>query len=343
MIFFKIFFFITYSISLANKEEKIIRFYNWSEYVSSEVLNQFTKETGIKVICSTYSSNESMYSKIKIYKKESYDLIVPSTYFIEKMSKEGMLKKIDKTKLTQFRNIDINFLNKSFDPKNNFSIPYIWGATGIGVNTDFINPNRINSWANLWDQKYRKKLLLIDDAREIFQMALLKLGCSGNTSDPKLIKMAYEELKKIVPNIMAFNSDNPANPFIQGEAEIGMIWNGSASIARRFGVPIEFIWPKEGGIFWMDSLAIPSTSKNVNESLRLIDFLLRPDIAEKIIKKIGYPTANFAAKKLLPKRITNNKILYPDKEIINNGEWQKDVGKANILYENYFQKLKSVR
>jgi spermidine/putrescine transport system substrate-binding protein len=108
-------------------DSKTLYFYNWTEYVPPGLLEQFTKETGIKVIYSTYESNETMYAKLKTYKDGAYDLVVPSTYFVDKMRKEGMLQKIDKSKLTNFSNLDPQMLNKPFDPNNDYSIPYIWG------------------------------------------------------------------------------------------------------------------------------------------------------------------------------------------------------------------------
>ncbi|AKC32119.1 spermidine/putrescine ABC transporter substrate-binding protein PotD [Candidatus Pantoea carbekii] len=322
------------------QNNQILYFYNWTEYVPSELLEQFTKETGIKVIYSTYESNESMYAKLKTWKNGVYDLVVPSTYFIDKMRKEGMLQKIDKSKLSNFNNLDPNLLNKSFDPNNDYSIPYIWGATAIGINTNIINANKISSWADLWKSEYRQSLLLIDDAREVFQIALRKLGYSGNTRDPKEINAAYRELKKLMPNVVAFNSDNPGNAFIEGEVNIGMMWNGSAYVARLSGMPIQVIWPKEGSIFWMDNLTIPTNAKNKENAMKMINFLLRPDIAAKVAETIGYPTPNLAAKKLLPKNVSEDPLLYPPATIIQNGEWENDVGNANVQYETLFQKLK---
>nr|WP_314263993.1 spermidine/putrescine ABC transporter substrate-binding protein PotD [uncultured Moellerella sp.] len=324
-------------------DNNILYFYNWTEYVPPGLLEQFTKETGIKVIYSTYESNESMYTKLKTYKEGAYDLVVPSTYFIAKMSKEGMLQKIDKNKLSHFDNLDPNLLSKEFDPHNDYSIPYIWGATNIGINNEVIDPASVTSWADLWDGKYKNSLLLTDDAREVFQMALLKLGYSGNTQDPKQIEKAYFELQKLMPNVLAFNSDNPANPFMEGEIDIGMIWNGSAYVARQSGAAIETIWPKEGGIFWMDSLAIPANAKNVEGAHKMIEFLLRPEIAAQVAETVGYPTPNLKAKQLLPKALQEDQSLYPDASVIEAGEWQNDVGEANILYESYFQKLKASR
>lgn len=140
------------SLGSANASDgKTLYFYNWTEYVPPGLLEQFTKETSIKVIYSTYESNESMYAKLKTYKDGAYDLVVPSTYFITKMSKEGMLQKIDKSKLSHFKDLNPNnLLNKPFDPDNDYSIPFIWGATAIGVNTDAIDPTTITTWADFW-------------------------------------------------------------------------------------------------------------------------------------------------------------------------------------------------
>jgi len=322
---------------------KTLYFYNWTEYVPPGLLEQFTKETGIKVIYSTYESNESMYAKLKTWKDGAYDLVVPSTYFVAKMRNEGMLQKVDRTQLSNFKNLDPNLLNKPFDPNNDYSIPYIWGATAIGVNTDEVDAKSITRWADLWQPQYKQSLLLTDDAREVFQMALRKLGYSGNTRDPRQIEAAYDALKKLMPNVLAFNSDNPGNPFMEGEVNVGMIWNGSAYVARQAGTPLEIVWPQEGGIFWMDNLAIPANAKNKAGALKLINFLLRPEVAAQVAETIGYPTPNLAAKKLLPPEVANDPSLYPSEAVIKNGEWQNDVGDASVQYETLFQKLKAGR
>ncbi|ORM82367.1 spermidine/putrescine ABC transporter substrate-binding protein PotD [Pantoea deleyi] len=324
-------------------DSNTLYFYNWTEYVPPGLLEQFTKETGIKVIYSTYESNESMYAKLKTWKEGAYDLVVPSTYFVAKMRNEGMLQKIDKSQLSNFSNLDPDLLNKPFDPNNDYSIPYIWGATAIGVNTDEIDASKVTRWADLWKPEYKQSLLLTDDAREVFQMALRKLGYSGNTRDPAQIKAAYLELKKLMPNVLAFNSDNPGNPYMEGEVNLGMLWNGSAYVARQAGTPLAVVWPEEGGIFWMDNLAIPANAKNRAGALKLINFLLRPDVAARVAETIGYPTPNPAAKALLPPAVANDPSLYPPADVIKHGEWQDDVGEASVQYETLFQQLKAGR
>ncbi|WP_105901517.1 extracellular solute-binding protein [Vibrio gangliei] len=329
----------TFTTGLAHAEDKELYFYNWSEYIPNDVLQDFTKETGIKVIYSTYESNESMYAKLKTQGK-GYDLVVPSTYFVSKMRKEGMLMKLDKSKLSHFADLDPNYLNKPFDPGNDYSIPYIWGATGIGINTDMLDKSSIKKWDDLWDPKWVGQLMMMDDPRELFHIALTKLGYSGNTTDPDQIKEAYEELKKLMPNVLVFNSDFPANPYLAGETSLGMLWNGSAYMARKEGAPVHIIWPEKGAIFWMDSLAIPSGAKNTEAAYKMIDFLLRPENAAKIAMTIGYPTPVKTAYPLLPKDFAHDQDVFPPQKVLDSGEWQDDVGDANVLYEEYFQKLK---
>ncbi|EKO3377544.1 extracellular solute-binding protein [Vibrio fluvialis] len=323
----------------AMAEDQELYFYNWSEYIPNEVLEDFTKETGIKVIYSTYESNESMYAKLKT-QGSGYDLVVPSTYFVSKMRKEGMLREIDKSKLSHFSDLDPNYLNKPFDPDNKYSIPYIWGATGIGINTDMLDKSSVKNWGDLWDAKWEGQLMMMDDAREVFHIALTKLGYSPNTTDPKEIEAAYHELKKLMPNVLVFNSDFPANPYLAGEVSLGMLWNGSAYMAREEGAPIEIIWPEKGTIFWMDSLAIPAGAKNVEAAHKMIDFLLRPENAAKIALEIGYPTPVKTAYKLLPAEFANDPNVFPPQSVMDNGVWQDEVGEAAALYEEYFQKLK---
>lgn len=325
----------------ASKQQAILYFYNWSDYISPEVLTQFTQETGIKVIESTYESNETLYAKLKTYPSGSYDLIVPSTYFVSKMRQEGMLQKIDPRQLKNFNHLDPLLLNKPFDPHNDYSIPYLWGFTGIGINRDEINPQQIHAWADLWSPLYYNRLLVIDDARELFHIALRQLGYPANSIDPQQIKEAYQALRQLLPNILLFNSDAPATPFIAGEVNLGMLWSGAAYKARQAGIPLQILWPTEGAILWMDSLAIPVGAQHPDNALKLIDFILRPDIAAKIAQHIGYATPNKTAKALLPKAMREDTTLYPDAKHLLQGDWQIDVGEAQKLYESYFQKLKT--
>ncbi len=317
--------------------------YNWTDYVPSNLISKFTEETGIKVIYSTFESNEEMFAKLKLLAKDGagYDLVFPSSYYVDKMAKEGMLKELDHSKLSNFHQIPSYFLNRSFDPNNKYSLPYVYGLTGIGVNSNEIDPSKITSWADLWNPEYKGQVLLTNDAREVFHIALLLNGDSPNTTSEAEIKSAYERLQKLMPNVLVFNSDSPEVPFVQGEVSLGMLWNGSAYLAEKEDDSIKFIFPKEGAIFWMDNYAIPATAKHTENAYKFIDFLLRPENAKLVVEKMGFSMPNNGVKALLSEKLANNPVLFPPAEQVEKGIVQGDVGDAVSIYEKYWTKLKA--
>lgn len=318
--------------------------YTWTEYVPDGLLDEFTKETGIKVIVSSLESNETMYAKLKTQGESGgYDVIAPSNYFVSKMAREGMLKELDHSKLPVLKELDPDWLNKPYDKGNKYSLPQLLGAPGIAFNTNTYKGEQFTSWADLWKPEFANKVQLLDDAREVFNIALLKIGQDPNTQDPAIIKQAYEELLKLRPNVLSFNSDNPANSFISGEVEVGQLWNGSVRIAKKEKAPLNMVFPKEGPVLWVDTLAIPVTAKNPEGAHKLINYMLGKKTAEKLTLAIGYPTSNIEAKKALPKEITEDPAIYPSADILKNSHWQDDVGDAIQFYEQYYQELKAAK
>lgn len=325
-------------------EEKLLYLYNWSEYLPESVIEQFQTETGIKVVYSTYDSNEAMYAKLRLVSaKNSYDLVIPSTYYVDKMRREDLLARIDRSKLTNFDKLDPKLVNQPFDPDNDHSVPYLWGSTGIAVNTDKIKAGSITRWRDLWNPEYKDRLLLTNDMREVFYMGLRLLGHSGNDTDPAHIEAAYTELRKLVPNVRAYNSEAPRMPYLEGETDAGMIWNGEAYAAKQENPAIEYVYPAEGVILWMDSLVIPKTARHVDNAHKFIDFILRPEIAKAISEEIGYATPNLAALELLDDEVRNNRTVYPNADDLKNAEFQTDVGAAISVYEKYWEALKAGR
>ncbi|MEW5773875.1 MAG: extracellular solute-binding protein [Thermodesulfobacteriota bacterium] len=318
-----------------------VHFYNWTEYLPDAVLRKFTKETGIKVVYSTYESNESMYAKLKMLGGEGYDLVVPSAYFVSRMRREGMLLPLDKSLLPNWRNLDPDLLDKPFDPGNAYSAPYNWGGTGIAVDAAKVKAESVTSFADLWRPEFKNALVLNDDLRDVFGMALRRLGYSQNETDPQRIEEAYKLLKELLPNVRTFNSDAPKMPFLNREVSAGLIFNGEAYQAQPEMRSLAFIWPKEGGLFWMDLLVIPKAAKNPKGAHALINFLLRPDVAKMICEELGYPTPNLAAREMLPVSLRNNKIVYPPADVVARSEFQDDVGQAVTVYDEYWNRLKA--
>ena len=227
-------------------------------------------------------------------------------------------------------------MNSNFDPENKFSIPYVWGATGIAVNTQKIDINSINSWNDLWNPAYRDHLLLLDDMREVFAMALMALGYSGNTTQPEEIRAAYELLKELDPKALEYETDMPDQAFISGAAHIGMMWNGSAYTTRQENPDINLLYPKEGLILWVDNIALTASAENLNEAYQFINYLLRPEVAAKMSIEVGVATASLKAKKLLDENIANDPLIYPEDAIVQQGEFQDDVESAENIYNKYW-------
>jgi len=321
-------------------EEKLV-VYNWAEYIPETALEEFEKETGIKVEYSTYENNEVMYSKLKLQKGVGYDIVVPSSYLVAKMSREGLLQKLDKTKLTNLKNLSADLLDKPYDPGNEYSIPYLWGSTGIGVNGKEIDSSTITSWADLWDEKWKGKLLLTDDVREVFHMALKKNGFSTNSTNPDEIKVAYEDLQKLMPNVLVFNADAPREPFLAGDVNLGMIWSGEVKMAQQENPDIEYIFPKEGAGFWVDSFVIPAGASNADNAHKFIDYMLRPEVGQQVVEELGYSTPNIAVKELLDEDTSSNPVIFPSAADVAKGEFQNDIGDAMKLYDGYWEKLKT--
>ncbi len=315
--------------------------YNWTEYIPDTVLEMFTRETGIEVIYSTYDSNETMYAKLKLVKQDGYDLVVPSTYYVNKMAREDMLLPLDHSLLPHLGDLDPKLMNRPFDPDNVYSVPYMWGSTGIGVNGAAILPETIDSWHDLWKPEFKGQLLLQDDMREVFHMALTIKGYSSNTRDPQEIEEAYELLRELMPNVLLFNSDSPRLPYLAGEVNIGMIWNGEAWMAQQENPDIRYIYPREGAAFWVDSFVIPKGARNIENAHAFIEFMLRPEIAKICVEENGYATPVLPAVALLDEEVRDSPVIFPAAEFVDRGEFQTDVGEALPIYQQFWERLRT--
>ncbi len=327
-------------VNLAFADDQELNVYNWASYMPDDVIDKFEKETGIKVNYTTYDSNETLYAKLKADPNADYDIIVPSTYYVDRMRRQGMLLPIDKSQIPNFKNLNPEFVNREYDPNNEYSIPYLWSSTAIVVNDKYFSPSAITRWSDLWQSQYRNKLLMLDDLRDVFSIALITLGYSPNDANPQHIEQAYEKLRQLIPNIKLFNDDAEQAIYIDEDATIGMGWNGDIYMANQSNPNIHFIYPKDGFVIALDSMAIPAGAKHIANALKFINFVLRPDIAEEISMGVGYASPNLAAVKLMPEDVRNNPIIYAPASDLKRAQFQMDVGDADAVYEKYWELLK---
>lgn len=307
-------------------------FYNWSDYIDPAILDQFKAEYGVEVVVDTYDSNEDMLAKVRAG-NSGYDIVVPSDYAVQIMVAEGLAAPIDKSLLTNLVHIDPNLLDQYFDKGNVYSVPYMYGITGIAYNTKFF-PNGIDSWAAIFEPdqiaQFAGKFSMLDDARETPGAALRYIGQSLNSADPAALERVKEILLTQKQYLAAYNSSDVNRKLASEEYVMAHSWSGTAMQARNglgdefSGNPnIAFVIPKEGGMIWMDNLAILKDSPNAYTAHVFINFLMRPEIAAQNAEYVGYLTPN---KDALPLISAEVRELYaqgfaPDDAMYQRLEW----------------------
>lgn len=312
--------------------------YNWSDYIPEDVLRDFTKETGIKVIYSTYESNEAMIAKIKLLKGKTYDVVCPSTYFIPQMIQAGLLQKLDHSKLPNMAQMDPKLMHQSFDPNNDYSVPYMWGTYGMIVNKKFAK-DKIESWRDLLRPEFENRVMLSDDPRDTVGMALLATGSGPNSTDPEELERAFEFLHQVRPNVRVFDVTASKRAMVNEEAYIGAIWNGDAELAIQENEDLEFVYPKEGVVMWADNFAIVEGAANLENAYIFLNYMMRPDVALRCIEEYGYSTPNLEAVKMMEPELRDNVILNPTDKELGNSAMLDSVDSVQRMYNEYWEKL----
>lgn len=326
--------------TMAHAQKNVLNIYAWSGEIPHEIIDQFEKESGIKVNYSIFDNNEIMYTKLRTNPK-GYDLVEPSTYYIERMYKQNMLEKLDKSKLSHYHHIDPFFLNKIYDPQSLYSVPFVWGSTGIFYNADYFKEDDIKSWADFYNPKFFNQLMLLDEIHSVFSSSLKMLGYSVNDKNPAHFNEAYLKIRALKPNIRLFNSDAVISILIDEDATIGMAWSGDVYTAQKENPKLRFVYPTEGFEIWVDHFVLLKNAPHRENAYQFLNFLLRPDIAKAVSLGTNYSTTNLAAKNLMPDAIKKNPILYPSYDILRKGEFISDSGDASsALMEKYWEWLK---
>ena len=314
--------------------------YNWGDYIDPDLIDKFEEESGYKVVMETYDSNEAMITKIK-QKSTNFDICIPSEYAVEMMRDQGLLEKLDHSKIVGLDNIDERFLDVAYDPGNEYSIPYLWGTFGIVYNTKKYQESDFSSWKNLWDKKFEGEILSFDGARETLGIGLLANNLSLNTTDPKKLVEVRNELIGFMGNVKAILADEIRMYMALEEANVGITFSGDASSAIESNENLSYTIPKEGSNIWFDTMVIPKTSKNQKAAYAFINFMLEPENAAQNADYIWYATPNKKALDLIDPEARNDKTLYPDDDVIDKLEVFKALDKeSTILYNDLFLDLK---
>ena len=325
----------------SNKKEKSeLNVLNWSSYIPNEIIVDFEKETNIKVNYGTYSSNEECLAKVSSAKKGTYDLIFPSDYMIEIMKSRELIEPLEKNKLENISNLNRSYLGLEYDALNEYSLPFIATSTLISVNTDEIK-DEITSYNDLLNPKYKNQIVLIDDQRIIIGMALLALGYDMNSTEEQELNEAKKWLEQLKPNLKAYDSDSPKNFLISKEANIAVLWNAEGALASQENSSIKNIFPKEGVALSIDNFAIPVGAKNKEELYKFIDYILRPNVMQKIIESYPYKSVNTGTDVLIKDTYYGLEPAsnIPD-EVIKSGYFVKNIGSDIKAYDKIWAEIK---
>lgn len=310
------------SVSAAPKT-RTLRVFNWGEYISDgsdgslNVIKEFTKRTGIQVDYQVFSTNEEMYAKI-ISGSTDYDVLIPSDYMIGKMINEDLLAKLDFSNIPNYKYIDDAFKNLEYDPTNEYSVPYTWGTVGIIYNKTMVT-DPVDSWDILWDSNYAGQILMFNNPRDSYGIALKKLGYSQNTADRDEIDQATDELKKQKLVVQAYVMDEIFPKMTAGEAALAPYYAGDAVTMISDNPDLDFVVPKEGTNRFVDAMVVPKTSKNKDLAEQFINFMLEEEVALANIEYIGYSTPMRNVKALLDEEVQNS-FSYPDDEVLSRCE-----------------------
>ncbi|GAA0694919.1 spermidine/putrescine ABC transporter substrate-binding protein [Clostridium cadaveris] len=318
---------------------EVLNIYNVGDYIDEDLIPKFEKETGIKVVYEKYDTNEIMYQKIKSGGSK-YDLVFPSDYMIEKMIKEDLLQKIDYSNIPNYKNIDEKFKNASYDPKDEYSVPYFWGTFGIMYNKTMVS-DPIESWDILWNEKYKQQILMLDSVRDTMGIALMKLGYSQNSINEAELQKAKEELIKQRPLVLAYGNDDIKDRLLGGEAAMGIVYSGDAITLMEEDKNLAYAIPKAGTNKWIDAMCIPYNAENKKEAEKFINFMLDAQNAKQNIDYINYSTPNKAAFELLDEEVKNNPVAYPSDDIVKKSEFFIDLGDKIKLYDDLWLEIKS--
>ena len=319
--------------TMAAAEE--VHVYNWSDYIDESLLKKFEDETGIKLIYDVFDSNEVLETKL-LSGNSGYDVVVPTGSFIERQIQAGVFQKLDYSKLPNSKYLwdKIKERTAQYDPGNEYSVNYMWGTTGIGVNIDKVkavlgDAAPVDSLSLVFDPKNMEKLqkcgvMMLDAPTEMIPAALRYLGEDPNSKDPDVIAKAEPVLAAIRPYVQKFNSSEYINALANGDICVAFGWSGDILQARDRadeadnGVHIAYHIPKEGALMWFDQMAIPADAPNPEGALKFLNFMMDPHNIAAASNYVNYANGNKESQQYLDKAVLDDPAIYPDQATMDN-------------------------
>ncbi|MEN3792636.1 polyamine ABC transporter substrate-binding protein [Fulvimarina sp. MAC3] len=318
-------------IGSANAQADVVNVYNWSDYIDESILEDFTKETGVSVNYDVFDSNEILETKL-LAGGSGYDVVVPTGTFLQRQIQAGVFQKLDKEQLTNWDNLDQDVMERlaRYDPGNEYAVNYMWGTTGLGLNTKMVKERLgedqpLNTYDLLFDPELVSKLAdcgvyMLNTSEEVVPAALNYLGLDPNSTNPEDLQKAEDLLLKIKPYIRKFNSSEYITALANGDICMAHGWSGDVLQARDRakdagqGVEIQYVIPKEGAVIWVDNMAIPADAPHPEAAQKFVNYMMRPEVIAKATNVVNYANGNAAADEFVDPEILNDPGVYPDEE-----------------------------
>jgi putrescine transport system substrate-binding protein len=314
-------------------QERTVRVFNWSDYIDESILEDFTKETGIKVVYDVFDSNEMLETKL-LAGGTGYDVVVPTGTFLGRQIQAGVFQKLDKSKLPNIENMwpEISARIEKFDPGNEHAINYMWGTTGIGYNVEKIKERMPDAPVDSWDMIFKPEIIskfadcgihVLDTADEIFPAALNYLGLDPDSQSPDDFAKAAELLLTIRPYIQKFHSSEYINALANGDICMAIGWSGDVLQARdraaeaNNGVTVAYSIPTEGAMMWFDNMAIPADAPHVEEAHAFLNYIMKPEVVAKATNYVFYANGNKASQEFVDKEVLEDPAIYPPQETVD--------------------------
>ena len=320
--------------AIAQADDKLVRFYNWSDYMGPDTLKDFQKDSGIKVQYDVFDTNEMLEAKL-LSGHSGYDLVVPSSQFLTKQIKAGVYQPLDRSKLPNWNHLDPRLMQRleAADPGNKYAVPYMWGTVGIGYNADKVKAALgadapVDSWDLVFKPQNLAKLhdcgvAFLDAPVKIIPQALHYLGLDPNSHNPDDYRKASALLQKLAPSVTYFHSSRYPTDLANGDICVAIGYSGDVmqaqSRAKEAGkhIDIRYVIPREGANLWFDMLAIPRDAQNPAGALALVTYLLQPQVIAPVSDYVGYANPNKDATALLDPKVRDNPGIYPSDAVID--------------------------
>ncbi|PZN27943.1 MAG: spermidine/putrescine ABC transporter substrate-binding protein PotF [Proteobacteria bacterium] len=312
-------------------EPQVLHVLNWSDYIAEDTVPGFTQQTGIRVTYDVFDSNDVLETRL-LAGSSGFDVVVPSSSFLERQIRAGVFRKLDKSQLPNLAHMDPVIMEQvaKHDPGNDYSVPYMWGTTGIGYNEaaikKILGDTPLDSWDYIFDPAKVKQFAgcgvsVLDAPDELLKLVLHWMGRDPNSESAEDLAAAEERLLAIRPYIRKIHSSQYIDDLANGDVCVAIGWSGDILQARDRaakagrGVSVKYAIPKEGTIIWFDMLAIPNDARHPDNAHAFINYLMDPEVAARNSNYVKYANPNVASTELLDEAVRNDPGIYPTPEV----------------------------